>query len=327
MLKIQDALMLKIKNEILPSQFGLMFDGWTDSNIHYIAIYAVVPEFQPVLLSFSPFPDEENLSASSYNDAWDETLKLYGKDSSHIMFIIGDNCNVNIKAADIYGVPFIGCASHRLNLAIKMWLDEFSTKRVLDKINELSKKLRSIKGKAFLKRIKVNNAKIRNVTRWSSVYLMVERYLNIFEAINKSDNVPEDILSLLLSPIENVQVSKLFQTLKKFESVNKFLQKRSTTMLDVRILFDNLLEEFPMFEKYLSPNSKIVKSPDLESGICKLQNNQKSSLTESEKEEIKWLIKETRNIDEFDYAVRIVKRQRLKLSTKTHRGFPLLQTK
>jgi hypothetical protein len=208
-----------------------------------------------------------------------------------------------------------------------MWLDEFSTKRVLDKINELSKKLRSIKGKAFLKRIKVNNAKIRNVTRWSSVYLMVERYLNIFEAINKSDNVPEDILSLLLSPIENVQVSKLFQTLKKFESVNKFLQKRSTTMLDVRILFDNLLEEFPMFEKYLSPNSKIVKSPDLESGICKLQNNQKSSLTESEKEEIKWLIKETRNIDEFDYAVRIVKRQRLKLSTKTHRGFPLLQTK
>jgi hypothetical protein len=119
MLKIQDALMLKIKNEILPSQFGLMFDGWTDSNIHYIAIYAVVPEFQPVLLSFSPFPDEENLSASSYNDAWDETLKLYGKDSSHIMFIISDNCNVNIKAANIYGVPFIGCASHRLNLAIK----------------------------------------------------------------------------------------------------------------------------------------------------------------------------------------------------------------
>lgn len=52
---------------ILPSKFGLMFDGWSEDGVHYIALFAVGPDIlkNSVLLGFSPFEDETALSADS----------------------------------------------------------------------------------------------------------------------------------------------------------------------------------------------------------------------------------------------------------------------
>ena len=116
--KLQTCLDEKIKT-LLPSKFGLVFDGWTDSNTHYLAVYAAIPNNFPILLWFSPFENEESLRADSYKESWDAVMEHYGKTCSNIAFVFGDNCSTNIKAARLYGVPIIGCASHRLNLAVE----------------------------------------------------------------------------------------------------------------------------------------------------------------------------------------------------------------
>jgi hypothetical protein len=48
---IKDCLVTKI-SDLLPNKFGLIFDGWTESNKHFLAIYAAMPCNAPILLSF-----------------------------------------------------------------------------------------------------------------------------------------------------------------------------------------------------------------------------------------------------------------------------------
>ena len=40
-----------------------------------------------------------------------------------ILFLVADNTNTNPATADLLGVPFIGCASHRFNLAVQKYLE------------------------------------------------------------------------------------------------------------------------------------------------------------------------------------------------------------
>jgi len=131
--KLQTCLDEKIKT-LLPSKFGLVFDGWTDSNTHYLAVYAAIPNNFPILLWFSPFENEESLRADSYKESWDAVMEHYGKISSNITFVVGDNCSTNIKAARLYGVPIIGCASHRLNLAVEKWIESLLREKSLKKL-------------------------------------------------------------------------------------------------------------------------------------------------------------------------------------------------
>jgi hypothetical protein len=39
-------------------------------------------------------------------------------------YIGGDNASVNKKLASDMNIPFVGCASHRLNLAVKLMTDD-----------------------------------------------------------------------------------------------------------------------------------------------------------------------------------------------------------
>ncbi|ETN16032.1 hypothetical protein PPTG_06264 [Phytophthora nicotianae INRA-310] len=49
------------------------------------------------------------------------------------MFVVGDNCAVNKRLAHLMGVPLVGCASHRLNLAVRRFLKPGSTFAMLDR--------------------------------------------------------------------------------------------------------------------------------------------------------------------------------------------------
>jgi hypothetical protein len=99
--------------------------------------------------------------------------------------MVGDNAPVNKSLADLLGVPFIGCASHRFNLACRHYLDPFETS--ITKINDLMKTLCNIKQAGKLRK-KTNLEPVkRNVTRWSSTYEMVKRFFEIKTFIDDED--------------------------------------------------------------------------------------------------------------------------------------------
>ncbi len=58
----------------------------------------------------------------------------------NITCLIGDNCSTNQSLARLCGVPLVGCASHRLNLAVNMWFTQYEP--LLIKINLVQAKVR-----------------------------------------------------------------------------------------------------------------------------------------------------------------------------------------
>jgi hypothetical protein len=285
---LQDTLRNKIM-KLLPQYFGLMFDGWSDCNIHYLAVYAVVPNDDPILLLFNNFKNEENLSANSYTESWESIIDVYGLRRDSVRYLIGDNCSTNLKASRDFGIPIIGCAAHRLNLAIKMWLNVTERKILIEKITLLSKKLRTIKGKAFLKRIACKNAITPSLTRWSSVFEMVQRFIKIEPLISAARERPKELNPLMLSPLEMDNVQILFKHLNNFHSVILYLQRRNCTMADVRIIFDSLIDEYSSLRKYLDKNADIVENPNFENALVKLQNDDSDILTLAERDCVDFL--------------------------------------
>ena len=75
------------------------------------------------LLAISPLLDETTLTAESHQQLIESTLQQYNRDVTSLQFIVGDNCNLNKRIATNLNKHFVGCASHRLNLAAQRYYD------------------------------------------------------------------------------------------------------------------------------------------------------------------------------------------------------------
>ena len=82
-----------------------------------------------------------------------EILNMYGKDIKQLQFIVGDNCNTNKSLANRLRVPLVGCASHRLNLAIQQYYKDLMN--VILKIDILMGKLKKISVERNIRRRQV----------------------------------------------------------------------------------------------------------------------------------------------------------------------------
>ncbi|EGZ26798.1 hypothetical protein PHYSODRAFT_255233 [Phytophthora sojae] len=185
---IFELLEMRVARE-LPASFGPVLDGWTSGGRHYIVIFAVFgsdstgitgggadTEYYDdlecssrrfLLLTFAPVEVEEDMGAQSQYNLIAGTLSRYNKPWSAVKFTVGDNCSVNQCIGRKKGViPFIGCASHRFNLAVKDFLK--TEDELIAKVHTLMTKLRTIKGRALLRRISHLSPLLRNDTRWSS---------------------------------------------------------------------------------------------------------------------------------------------------------------
>ncbi|RHZ08556.1 hypothetical protein DYB37_012252, partial [Aphanomyces astaci] len=85
-------------------------------------------------------PDDDH-SAKTHYTAIKSFLALYKKAIKQCVFFVGDNCGVN-KLAELMSVSLIGCASHRLNLAVKAYTQQHVDE--LAKIQQLMIKLRTL---------------------------------------------------------------------------------------------------------------------------------------------------------------------------------------
>ncbi|KAG6954765.1 hypothetical protein JG687_00011609 [Phytophthora cactorum] len=99
-------------------------DGWSHNSEHYLAVFVCYelggqPRCQ--LLAMAPLVQApgQDLSAQGHVDFLRDMLSQdYGKPLENCLYLVGDNCTTNRRLAILMGIPLVGCASHRLNLAI-----------------------------------------------------------------------------------------------------------------------------------------------------------------------------------------------------------------
>ena len=121
---------------------------------------------------------------------------------------------------------------------------------------------------------------LRNKTRWSSTFEMINRYNQIRPYVPESDL---DLMALVLEDLEEDELKLLTENLTKINSVTLTLQReRGITLSDIRTLFNSLISKFPDMEHHLSTSAKVVRNKDFENGIVKCLKKH-SELTMSEK--------------------------------------------
>lgn len=155
MLAVVDVVEKKIASD-LPDRFALVFDGWTAASTHFLAVFATFPGtseygWSRVLLGFSPMGDEESLGATDHLEYCDFVLNVFGKSRRNVVALIGDNCSVNKAFARRFGISFIGCASHRFNLALVEFLEDYS--EIVGSVTSLMKTLRNLIPSARLRKL------------------------------------------------------------------------------------------------------------------------------------------------------------------------------
>jgi hypothetical protein len=180
----------------LSDKFILIFDEWTEGTDHYIGIWAsyntsVLDKSEvdngsketPVqsLLSIRPLL-EGGIQGMTTQDHLTHIIicvlqHYYGKTTSNVMCLVGDNCGVNRSIARTMSIPLIGCGSHKFNLAVQRWMKEQPQLiAIVAKVAAIMKKASTLKVAAKLKELTRNACVKSNETRWLSMYNMVGRY-------------------------------------------------------------------------------------------------------------------------------------------------------
>ncbi|KAG3110001.1 hypothetical protein PI124_g10853 [Phytophthora idaei] len=108
----------KITEGLAGEKFALVFDGLTDSAEHAIANFAATKKGMR-FLALSPFQDKSSMTAVDYIDFLDMALSQYGLHLADMVAIVADNMETNKAIARRVEMPFIGCAAHRFNLAVR----------------------------------------------------------------------------------------------------------------------------------------------------------------------------------------------------------------
>ena len=259
------------------------------ASTHYAAIYACFPAknelgYQYCLLGFGPYEDETKLGTAELHEYISFTLSVYDKSWSNVTCLIGDNCSVNKAVANLVGCPFVGCASHRFNLAVQDYINEHSTE--VQMVNDLMKKFKYLIPAAKLRKHTPLCAITRNETRWSSIFAMLGRYLDLKDFIKEIAKEDADIRPLILTKSQDIAVQNLFTDLKKLDTVTLALQAEKCTIATVRYIFDEVMKDFPSMVYRLSPSADIVHNDIFEKGVVKIQEGNAGFLTEDEKKAV-----------------------------------------
>ncbi|OWY97050.1 hypothetical protein PHMEG_00032513 [Phytophthora megakarya] len=235
----------------MPDEFGLMMDGWGLGTEHFLAVYACYegpsgPCYP--LLSMAPIMDEpdDQMGADGHLIAIERFLPYFGKTVDGCKFIVGDNCAVNKRLANIMGMPLVGCASHRLQLAVRDYLTPHEA--ALEEVQTLMRKLRTLTQAAKLRDKTPLMPVVRQDTRWASTFVMLKRYFHLREFLSADD---EELADLLPSRMMHRKLEGVMSEVRCVESVSKMLQSDGLTLLDAL------------------PNAAIVHSPEFETAAVK----------------------------------------------------------
>ena len=108
---------------------------------------------------------------------------------------------------------------------------------------------------------------------------MIKRFFEIKLHLERVDA----LASLVLSFVEVRELQTSFQHMTKFNQVTVALQRQGTTSLQVREIFDHVLEDYPDFKKYLAINAHIVHDKLFELAVMKVTKGEELNAEESKK--------------------------------------------
>ena len=242
-----------IKSKLSTSKFVVMFDGWTEGKEHYIGLnisYNVpcketgkqVPTHS--LLSMCPLLAEEivGMTATDHLRHISKVMSSSGRASEDILCLVGDNSAVNKKMATDLGVPILGCASHKFNLAVRMWIkSQPQLTTIINKVSLVMKKASTLKIAAKLRQLTAYSTDRENDTRWLSTYQMITRFFKIQVQLS----VLAELLEWLPSHLETDILSKAHRSLTKFDQITVMLQREGMTFVEARKILDEVLKDYP----------------------------------------------------------------------------------
>ncbi|POM67586.1 Hypothetical protein PHPALM_16385 [Phytophthora palmivora] len=271
----------------------LSYYGRSKANIAYIVGDNCAVKAQNILIAMAPIIDDnvDDLTARSQVKFLDTILSYYGRSKANIAYIVGDNCAVNGAVADKLQVPMVGCASHRLNLAVNLLLAVDDD--LLNKVQKLMCKIRnSLLVSAKLRRKTRLHPVLNQDTRWSSIFDMVKTYFELKEFLCDDDD--GELAACMPTRREEKQLNAILVNLKMFESTSKKLQSADdVTLLEVRDLFDALISQKPEVAHYLRADADIVKSPGYERACVNVLLGRESTLSPNEEAMLDPLAAET----------------------------------
>ncbi|KAE9044027.1 hypothetical protein PR003_g3169 [Phytophthora rubi] len=149
---------------------------------------------------------------------------------------------------------------------------------LLEKLQSLMRKLRGLN--ASKQETKLRPV-LRQTTRWSSAFNMLQRYFDLKDTINTMDDATA---AFMPTRREENKLKGLLEELKAFESSSKKLQSADgLSLLDVRDIFDALIVEHPGLEGYLGSDAAIIHHPEFEDACVTVLMGKANSLTQQQR--------------------------------------------
>ncbi len=152
----------RVRQVQVTRQVFLVFDGWTEGTEHFIGITA---SYMPkradqvvthTLLSMRPLLADEikGMTACDHLHHLSKVMRQYGKTEANVVYLVGDNCNVNQCMSRLLKVPLLGCGSHKFNLAVRKWIsNQPQLEKRISKVATVMKKASTLKVSAQLRKL------------------------------------------------------------------------------------------------------------------------------------------------------------------------------
>ncbi len=202
------------------------------------------------------------------------------------------------------GRPLIGCASHKLNLAIQSATAFLSA--IFKKINIFMKELSTLKNSAILRNLTNLRPVQQQETRWSGTFNMLQRYLSLHDIVFSAPTFSSMFKTkYLLTPDELQLVRSAFEGLSALNQLAIDLQSgdfMKTRLSVIRCVFDDLVVKYPTMKKHLAQDASIVTSPPFERAVIKIECGLEKSLALEEKRSVEHLRRKEQPHDENSIA-------------------------
>ncbi|KAG6966767.1 hypothetical protein JG688_00006629 [Phytophthora aleatoria] len=245
--------------EIKDENFVLVFDGVTDRGDHSLGVFVVTRKGWH-FLAFSYFIDESSTTANEHIRFLDIMTSTIW--TPRTLGVVCDNMETNKAISRRVDAPMIGCAAHRLNLAVKDYVKNHTATIV--KVSVLMQKLKSVKGITMLKQ---NHCKLNHVGK------------HIPEEAPANDPRQFPIVQFLPDPGEHCSILDILDDMKLLEMATKRLQDCGLTILSARDIFGGVLVDFPELEHRLTADTKIIESSAFEKSVVKITKGEEKELT------------------------------------------------
>lgn len=252
----KEAIQIEIKEAMKFSKVAIALDIWQDTiknthhlgaTCHYLKKDTVTEELKIVSRVLKLWPLDATLAkdAPNVNDAINEILAEFDlmDDKDDIIFITDRGGNL-VNALEGYNRR--SCLNHFINNMVKKAI---SSSKVVSKMKtSLTRLIKYFKSSGRAANFS-ENLKSFASTRWNSLYLVLESFLNVFDEVQ--DNIPLDNTDMRnrFNRLNKVKMAKVKDFLEPFYKITKELEyDKEVTATRILPCFELLINHLSILE-------------------------------------------------------------------------------